>query len=80
VEISLSGLRILIIDAGDFRNVMNTILRLDQIELENYRCFRDLAVNFHERVTVLVAPNGGDKTAVLDAVAIAIGSFVGAFS
>ncbi len=36
-------------------------------------------MNLHERVTVLVAPNGGGKTAILDAVATALGSFVAAF-
>ncbi len=46
------------------------------LKLRNYRCFRDLALTFHPRLTVFVAPNGGGKTAVLDAVAIALRLFV----
>lgn len=55
------------------------LLRVDRIELENYRCFPKLSVEFHPRLTVLAARNGMGKTAVLDAIAIALGPFVGAF-
>jgi len=33
-------------------------------------------VSFHERLTVLVAPNGGGKTAILDGIAVALRVFV----
>lgn len=49
--------------------------RLDSLELENFRCFSRLEVNFHEKITVIVAPNGGGKTAILDAAAIALWPF-----
>lgn len=52
---------------------------LQRIELLNYRCFRQLTVNFDERLTVLSARNGAGKTAVLDAIAVAFGTFVGSF-
>lgn len=54
-------------------------MRLTRIDLNNYRCFQHLHVDFHHRLTVLVAPNGYGKSAVLDAVAVALGPFVGAF-
>ena len=47
--------------------------------LRDFRCFADLEMNFHEHLTVLVAPNGQGKTAILEAVSIALGTFVGAF-
>lgn len=54
-------------------------LRIDQLRLTNYRCFADLAISFDPALTVLVANNGQGKTAVLDAIATALGPFVGAF-
>ena len=36
-------------------------------------------MDFHEHLTVLVAPNGQGKTAILEAISIALGTFVGAF-
>ena len=52
-------------------------LRIDQLRLTNYRCFADLAISFDPGLTVLVANNGQGKTAVLDAIATALGPFVG---
>lgn len=57
----------------------NTFLRLDRISLQNYRRFGSIEIAFHERLTVVVARNGCGKTAVLDAIAVALGPFVGAF-
>lgn len=33
--------------------------RLERITLTNYRCFDQLAIDLHPRLTVLVAHNGG---------------------
>ena len=52
---------------------------LQRIELSNYRCFKHLTVDFDERLTVLIARNGLGKTAVLDAISIAFGPFIGSF-
>ena len=41
--------------------------RLDKLELENFRCFSKIEIKLHEKLTVIVAPNGGGKTTVLDA-------------
>ena len=40
---------------------------LDKLELENFRCFSKIEIKFHEKLTVIVALNGGGKTTVLDA-------------
>ncbi|HEL3236741.1 TPA: AAA family ATPase [Stenotrophomonas maltophilia] len=54
-------------------------LRIDSLRLRNFRCFDEVTVKFHEQLTVIVANNGQGKTAVMDAVAIALGPFVSAF-
>ncbi|MGI6300536.1 MAG: AAA family ATPase [Verrucomicrobiota bacterium] len=57
----------------------NNMLRLERLILQNYRRFIALEIGFHERLTVVVARNGCGKTAVLDAIAVALGPFIGAF-
>lgn len=52
---------------------------LNKIRLSNFRCFDDFQLDFHPKLTVLVSDNGGGKTALLDAVAIALSPFVGGF-
>ncbi len=50
--------------------------RLDSLTLRNYRGFRELTIDFHPELTVLVARNGMGKTAALDACALAWRYFV----
>lgn len=40
---------------------------IDTLHLENYRTFQELTIDLDPRLTVLVAANGGGKTAILDA-------------
>lgn len=54
--------------------------RIDKLDLQNFRLFRELSMTFHPELTVLVAPNGGGKTAILDALAIALHKFVAALT
>jgi len=58
---------------------MNTTIRMDALRMINFRCFNQFDVDFHPECTVLVAKNGGGKSAVLDALAVALGPFVGGF-
>jgi predicted ATP-binding protein involved in virulence len=53
-----------------------TTLRLDRLELRNFRCFSECTIDLHPELTVLVAENGRGKTAVLDAIGISLGLFV----
>jgi predicted ATP-binding protein involved in virulence len=55
-------------------------MQVSSIHLKNYRCFRQLDLEFHPRLTVIVAKNGGGKTAILDAVAFSLGLFVSTLS
>jgi len=58
----------------------SAVLRIDSISLGNFRCFSQCEVGFENDLTVLVAENGQGKTAILDAVGIAVGSFVNAIT
>ena len=51
-------------------------LRIDHLSLHNFRCFADCAIELHPELVVLIAENGGGKTAILDAMRIALGLFV----
>lgn len=53
-------------------------VRLARIKLENFRCFDTIDLHIHPACTVIVAPNGGGKTALLDAVALALQPYIDA--
>jgi len=40
-------------------------MKLDQLHLHNFRCFGDLDVTFHDKLTVVVGANGAGKTAII---------------
>lgn len=56
----------------------NQLLKINELYLDNYRSFEDFTITFEDQLTVLVATNGKGKTAILDAVAVAFGTFVNA--
>jgi predicted ATP-binding protein involved in virulence len=58
----------------------STLLRVDRLDLHNFRCFADCTIHLHEDLTVFVAENGRGKTALLDAIGIALGVFVDAIA
>lgn len=51
-------------------------MHLQELRLQNFRCFTDTTISFDERLTVLVGKNGSGKTAILDAAAIALNNFI----
>ena len=51
-------------------------MKLSRVDLSNFRCFERLSVSFASDLTVLVGNNGAGKTAILDAVAYALGSIL----
>ncbi|MCP4698314.1 MAG: AAA family ATPase, partial [Gammaproteobacteria bacterium] len=54
-------------------------MRIDRLELKNFRCFEDKEFNFSSRFTLLIGENGSGKTTVLDALAAGMGSLLGGF-
>ncbi|ABK42533.1 ATP binding protein [Magnetococcus marinus MC-1] len=54
-------------------------MKLNTLTLSNFRCFESLEITFDDYLTVLVAQNGGGKTAILDAIGVALGPYLGAF-
>jgi predicted ATP-binding protein involved in virulence len=59
---------------------MSTALRLDRLSLHNFRCFADCSLDLHQDLTAFVAENGRGKTALLDGIGVALGTFVDAVS
>jgi len=51
-------------------------MKIKTLKLDNFRCFEHLAIDLDEHITILVAPNGLGKTAVLDAIAFGMGPFL----
>lgn len=54
-------------------------MKLDAIEVINFRKFEQLSCTLHPSLTVLVSENGGGKTTLLDAIRIAVWPFVKGF-
>lgn len=54
-------------------------MNLAQLKLHNYRRFEYFEIDFHPELTVIAARNGQGKTTILEAIAAALGPFVGAF-
>ncbi len=55
-------------------------INIQRLQLKNFRRFVELDIGFESDVTVLVAENGGGKTAVLDGIALALSPLVHAFN
>ena len=52
---------------------------ISSLTLERYRCFKKLDIEFDPNLTIISAPNGEGKTAILDAVAISLKFFIDTF-
>lgn len=49
-------------------------MRINRLDLTNFRCFDERSFTFHERFTLLIGVNATGKTTVLDALAVALGA------
>lgn len=54
-------------------------MQLESLTIHNFRLFNFFMIRFHPEFTVIVAPNGGGKTAILDAIRIALGPYLSVF-
>ena len=52
-------------------------MRIDSISIKNYRCYEQLDISLHERLTLFVGKNGVGKTTILDAIAVVASTFLG---
>lgn len=51
-------------------------MKLNSIKISNYRCFKEAEIDFDEHTTLIVGKNGAGKTAILDAIAVAVSTFL----
>ena len=51
-------------------------MRLKNIKINNYRCFKDAEIDFDEYITLIVGKKGAGKTTILDAVAVSVSTFL----
>lgn len=52
---------------------------LKKLKLHNFRCFEQMEIEFHDRLTVIVGANGAGKTTILEAAAVAAGTLLYSF-
>lgn len=52
---------------------------ISHLQLKNYRCYDEFEMDFNKELTVIVAENGKGKTAILDAIAVALGPYLACF-
>lgn len=67
-------------DVDKPKDLSGSPIRIDRLELSNYRCFSECNVELHPSLTVLVAENAQGKSAILDAIAIALDPIVSAIA
>lgn len=53
-----------------------TTFQLQSLELRNYRHVRHSRLHLHEHLTVLIAPNGGGKSGIINAIRLMLQAFV----
>ena len=55
-------------------------MRIDRLEIKNFRKFGDMSLEFNPSFNLLVGDNGSGKTTVLDALAVALAGWTYAFA
>ena len=49
-------------------------MRIDRLEIRNFRCFGERTFSFDPQFTLLVGANASGKTAILEALTVALGA------
>ena len=55
------------------RWAVETVMRIDRLELRNFKKFAEFDLDLHRQFTLLIGENGAGKTSVLDALSVALG-------
>lgn len=50
-------------------------MKINSVHIQNFRGIEDLTINLHPQFNLLIGENGSGKTAILEALAVGIGSF-----
>ena len=51
-------------------------MKLKNMKISNYRCFKEVEIDFDDHFTLVVGKNGAGKTTILDAVAVSVSTFL----
>ncbi len=51
-------------------------MRIDEIRIQNFKLFKDQSFRFHPNFNLVIGVNGSGKTALLNAISVAMGAFV----
>ena len=51
-------------------------MKLKNIRISNYRCFKEAKIDFDDHITLIVGKNGAGKTAILVVVAVSVSTFL----
>lgn len=54
-------------------------MKISELELTNFRCFKSLSLKLDPQCTILVGINGAGKSTILDALAVALGGYIAGF-
>lgn len=54
-------------------------MQIERLRLKNFRCYTELDIDFEPQLTVIVGENGKGKTAIFDALAIALEPYLRSF-
>lgn len=58
----------------NFAAIKNDIMRIERLELRNFRCFEHISAKLHPKMNVMVGINGTGKTTMLEAIRIFVGA------
>ena len=54
-------------------------MQIERLRLKNFRCYNELDIDFEPQLTVIVGENGKGKTAIFDALALALEPYLRSF-